>query len=87
MGKVPSKSGEIVFKSLGFKTVFRTYDLDAGPRYFKLSLEEQATELQEVTLTAQENPADAIIRQAIKKKLTKKQAIYSQFLFQGSAHY
>ena len=86
LGKVPSKSGEIVFKSLGFKTVYRAYDLDAGPRYFKLSLEEQATALQEVTLTAQENPADAIIRQAIKKRkenLRKNQRFTANFYSKG----
>lgn len=67
LGDVNNEKGNIVFKSLGFKTQMVPYDLKS-PTYFEVSLEEEQISLDEVTLSATENPAHEIIRAAQQKR-------------------
>jgi hypothetical protein len=68
LGDLPYDKGEIVFKSLGYKTEILPYDLKSLPSYFEISLKQEKISLEEVTLNATENPANAIIRAAQRKR-------------------
>ena len=68
LGKLPNEKGEIVFKSLGYQSEIKPYDLKSSPSYFEISLKEELISLDEVTLSASENHAHAIIRAAQRKR-------------------
>ena len=55
----------ITFKYLGFKTIKKTVEISEFPFTLDASLEENKISLDEVTLNAEENPANIIMRQAI----------------------
>lgn len=60
------KQGFIIFQNMGYKT--QRIPFNTSNNNLEIVLEEENYELQEVTLSAKENPANAIIRQAIKQK-------------------
>ena len=68
LGKLPNEKGEIAFKSLGYQSEIKPYDLKSSPSYFEISLKEELISLDEVTLSASENNAHAIIRAAQRKR-------------------
>lgn len=58
----------VVFKSLGFKTGKAVADIKSFPYELNITLQDESYELGEVIVTNTENPANAIIRQAIAGK-------------------
>ncbi|WP_282042971.1 DUF5686 and carboxypeptidase regulatory-like domain-containing protein [Winogradskyella flava] len=62
------KAYTIVYTFLGYKTVKKTVTIDTFPYKIDVQLEEESVTLGEVVLDAEENPANAIIRQAIAKR-------------------
>lgn len=64
------KAGEytLVFQSLGFKTKKSTLNITSFPYTLNITLLDETYELDEVVISNQENPANAIIRQAIANK-------------------
>jgi len=86
LSDLPKKKGEIIFKSLGYKTIKHHYDLESLPHYFEISLKEELISLQEVTLNATEIPANAIIRATIEKRkkyLLQDQTLTANFYSKG----
>ncbi|CEN43667.1 conserved exported hypothetical protein [Capnocytophaga canis] len=62
------KNPTVVFQSLGYKTERRTIQIDKTPYILNISLSEESYLLSEVTVSSKENPANGIIRNAIKHK-------------------
>ncbi|MBV7270188.1 DUF5686 and carboxypeptidase regulatory-like domain-containing protein [Winogradskyella luteola] len=62
------KTYTIVYTFLGYKTVKKTVSIDKFPYQINITLEEESVTLGEVVIDAEENPADAIIRQTIAKR-------------------
>jgi len=60
-----AKTYTITFKYLGFETLKKTVEITAFPFTVDAVLEENKISLDEVTLNAEENPANIIMRQAI----------------------
>lgn len=58
----------VVFQYLGYKTLKKTANIKSFPFALNASLEEEKVVLDEVTVSATENPANAIIRSAIDAK-------------------
>jgi len=58
----------LVFQSLGYKTVEKTVDISKLPFIQNVVLEEQSTSLDEVVVKSNENPANRVIREAIKNR-------------------
>lgn len=58
----------IVFQFLGYKTEKRTLNIDKHPYILDISLSEESYQLSAVTVSNKDNPANAIIRNAIKHK-------------------
>lgn len=58
----------IVFQFLGYKTVSKTINVDSFPYDLKVVLEEENIFLNEVVINTQENPANRIVRAAIKQR-------------------
>lgn len=58
----------VVFQSLGFKTKKNTITINAFPHVLNVTLQDESYQLDEVVISNQENPANAIIRQAIANK-------------------
>ena len=86
LGNLPSEKGIVVFKSLGFKTIKRPYDLELTSVDFEVKMKEEFISLEEITLKSEENPANAIIRAAIKKRkenLSKNQRFTANFYSKG----
>ena len=71
LGNLPSENGIVVFKSLGYKTIKRSYDLELTSVDYEVKMKEEFISLEEITLKSEENPANAIIRAAIKKEKGK----------------
>lgn len=69
----------VVFQFLGYKTIRKTANIQSFPYTLNASLEEEQVELDEVKISTSENPANAIIRNAIaaKDKNTDKLAEYT----------
>ncbi len=67
----------IVFKYLGFKTKKETITIERIPFTFDMVLEEENITLTEVAVTASENPANRVIRNAIAKRKAYKKEITS----------
>lgn len=62
-------SYEIVYQFIGYQTETRKINIDGGDQNIDIQLSPQSTELSEVVIAAdREDPAYAIIRQAIKKR-------------------
>lgn len=55
----------VIFQYLGFKTQKHTLNITKSPFVFDVKLQEESYTLNEVVLNPQDNPANAIIRQAI----------------------
>ena len=62
------KTYTIVYTFLGYKTIKKNVNIDQFPYEIDVTLEEESVTLGEVVLDAEENPANAIIRQAIAKR-------------------
>lgn len=64
------KSGNhiVVFQSLGYKTFEKAVDIKQFPFKLDASLKEETTTLDEVVVRSNENPADRVIRAAIKSR-------------------
>ena len=80
------ENGIVVFKSLGYKTIKRSYDLELTSVDFEVKMKEEFISLEEITLNQKENPANAIIRAAIKKRkenLSKNQRFTANFYSKG----
>jgi hypothetical protein len=69
----------VVFQFLGYKTVQKEIEISSFPFELNVQLEEENVQLSEITISTKENPANAIIRNAIanKDKNTEKLANYS----------
>ncbi len=74
--KKDQTKGTLVFQSLGFKTQKITFD--TPHQIFEVVMVEESYELAEVAITSKENPANAIIRNAIKNR-EKNSMIYKKF--------
>tara|TARA_B100001113_G_scaffold211217_1_gene173298 strand:+ start:574 stop:3072 length:2499 start_codon:yes stop_codon:yes gene_type:complete len=86
LGNLPSENGIVVFKSLGFKTIKRPYDLKLTSLDYEVKMKEEFISLEEITLKSEENPANAIIRAAIlkrKQNLSKNQRFTANFYSKG----
>ena len=62
------KSYTIVFTYLGYKAVKKKVTIATFPFEINVSLEEESVSLSEVVINSEDNPADAIMRQAIGKR-------------------
>jgi hypothetical protein len=81
-----SGSYTVVFQFLGYKTVSKTIKIDSFPYTLNVVLEEENITLNEVFIDAQENPANRIVRAAIKKRkifLEKLDAYTADFYSKG----
>ncbi|NMH28101.1 DUF5686 and carboxypeptidase regulatory-like domain-containing protein [Flavobacterium silvaticum] len=58
----------LVFQFLGFKTQKRTVEIEKFPYTLDVALPEEQFSLKEVVINPKDNPADRIIREAIKNK-------------------
>ena len=58
----------IVYTYLGYKTVKKTVAIDKFPFKLNITLEEESVSLNEVVVSTEDNPANAIIRQTIAKR-------------------
>lgn len=79
-----SKEQVLVFKFLGFETETRT--LDENESYLEVQLTEKVTSLDDVVITRNEDPAYAIIRNAIaqrKENLAKIKEFKAEFYSKG----
>ena len=86
LGNLPSENGIVVFKSLGFKTIKRPYNLKLTSLDYEVKMKEEFISLEEITLNSEENPANAIIRAAIerrKENLSKNQRFTANFYSKG----
>ncbi len=80
------KTYTIVYTYLGYKTVKKKVAIDKFPYTINVSLEEESVSLGEVVIDSEENPANAIIRQAITKRkenLEKIQSFKADFYSRG----
>ncbi len=62
------KTYTIIYTYLGYKTVKKKVAIDTFPYKIDLVLEEESVSLGEVVVSAENNPANAIMRQAIAKR-------------------
>ncbi|BAO77714.1 DUF5686 and carboxypeptidase regulatory-like domain-containing protein [Winogradskyella sp. PG-2] len=58
----------IVYTYLGYKTVKKKVEIDKFPYTINVTLEDESVSLGEVVVNSEDNPANAIIRQAIAKR-------------------
>lgn len=58
----------IIFQSLGYKTREVTIEANSFPHKLNVTLEEEQFSLNEVVIDSKDNPADAVIRNAIKER-------------------
>ena len=58
----------LIFQFLGFKTLKKEINITSFPFELNVVLEEQNVQLKEITISTKENPANAIIRNAIASK-------------------
>ena len=58
----------VVFQFLGYKTVKKDVNITSFPFVLNVKLEEQSVRLKEISISTKENPANAIIRNAIASK-------------------
>ncbi len=62
------KKYTIVYSYLGYKTVKKDVTIDQFPYKIDVTLEEESVSLTEVVISAEDNPANEIMRQAIAKR-------------------
>lgn len=67
----------VVFQYLGYKTVKKSIDIDSFPYQLNATLIDEEISLNEVVINAEENPANAIIRNAIAKRKENQEKIRS----------
>ena len=67
----------IVFQSLGYKTIKETIVIEALPFNLNMILLDEEITLNEVVINAEDNPADAIMRQAVANRQTNLERIKS----------
>jgi hypothetical protein len=72
-----SKTYTIVYTFLGYKTVKKTVTINTFPHNIDITLEEESVSLGEVLVNSEDNPANAIIRQAIAKRKENRDKINS----------
>ena len=80
------KTYTIIYTYLGYKTVKKTVRIDTFPYTLNISLEEESVSLNEVVVSAEDNPANTIMRQAIAKRkenLEKINAFKADFYSRG----
>jgi len=80
------KTYTIVYTYLGYKTVKKKVIIDKFPYKIDITLEEESVSLSEVVLDSEDNPANAIMRQAIAKRkenLEKINAFKADFYSRG----
>ncbi len=80
------KAYTIVFQYLGYKTIKRPIEISSFPYELNIVMEEENVSLNEVVINVQDNPADRIIRMAIKnrrKNLSKYDAFKADFYSRG----
>lgn len=65
----------IVFQALGYKTKEAAIDVSSFPYTLNVSLEEESFSLKEIVISNKDNPADAIIRNAIEHREENRQRI------------
>ena len=65
--KIPGNH-KIIFQYLGYKTIKQIVDLDKTPILIDVMMQEENITLKEVVINPKENPANEIIRNAIKNK-------------------
>ena len=63
-----AKNYTIVYTYLGYKTVKKKITIDQFPYKIDIILQEESVSLNEVVVSAEDNPANAIIKQAIAKR-------------------
>ncbi|TXD85134.1 carboxypeptidase-like regulatory domain-containing protein [Subsaximicrobium wynnwilliamsii] len=76
----------VVFQFLGYKTVKKTVEISKFPFQLDAQLGEEQISLNEVVINSENNPADAIMRQAIAKRqenLEKIQSYKADFYSRG----
>lgn len=76
----------VVFQFLGYKTVKKTVNIESFPYELDATLADEEISLNEVVVTTGENPANAIMRQAIAKRkenLEKIQSYKADFYSRG----
>ncbi|GAB5562953.1 MAG: DUF5686 and carboxypeptidase regulatory-like domain-containing protein [Winogradskyella sp.] len=76
----------IVYTYLGYKTVKKTVAIDKFPFELHITLEEESVSLNEVVVSSEDNPANAIIRQTISKRkenLDKIESFRAEFYSRG----
>lgn len=62
------KKVTVVFQSLGYKTIYKSLEISKLPYHLEVSLSEESYVLSEVVVSSNDNPANEIIRNAIKNK-------------------
>lgn len=62
------KTYTIIFTYLGYKTVKKKVAIDKFPYEIDITLEQESVSLSEVVVSAEDNPANVIMRQAIAKR-------------------
>ena len=67
----------IVFQSLGYKTIKETIVIETLPFNLNMTLPDEEITLNEVVIDAEDNPADAIMRQAVANRQTNLERIKS----------
>ncbi len=67
----------IVFQSLGYKTIKETIVIETLPFNLNMTLPDEEITLNEVVIDAEDNPADAIMRQAVADRQTNLERIKS----------
>ncbi|WP_299117290.1 DUF5686 and carboxypeptidase regulatory-like domain-containing protein [uncultured Winogradskyella sp.] len=80
------KTYTIVYTFIGYKTIKKKVTIDKFPYNIDIALEEESVTLNEVVLDTEENPANAIIRQAIaqrKENLEKINSFKADFYSRG----
>ena len=82
----PQKKGALtlIVRSIGYKTVSKNILYEGAPIKIDFTLTNQPVFLEEVSVSAQDNPAHRIVREAIKKTertFEKTQSLQSKFLF------
>ncbi len=63
-----TKTYTIVYSYLGYKTIKKKVSIDEFPYKIDITLEEESVSLGEVVINAEDNPANAIMRQVIAKR-------------------
>ncbi|MDO4727403.1 MAG: DUF5686 and carboxypeptidase regulatory-like domain-containing protein [Bacteroidota bacterium] len=58
----------LIFKMLGYKTQFQYVEVNKQPYILDIQLEEETYQIEQVEISSSENPANRIVREAIKNK-------------------